>query len=120
MCFYVDSFQVPLESTFHLCVCVIQRQRLINTRSLTNGDSDVPVKGGSKRGVENGLPGVERGVRIRHDQEEGNETENEDNENNENDDEEEEGEGPFVPYRCPGTRWKHTCIFILSRTAMKL
>lgn len=84
-----------------------QRQRLINTRNLTNGDSDVPVKGGSRRGIENGLSGAERGVR-----EESNETENEDNENNENDEEEEEedGEGPFVPFQCPGTCWRGVCV----------
>lgn len=83
-------------------LCVIQRQRLINTRTLTNGDSDVPAKGGSRRGVENGLSGAERGARQ---DEAGNETENEDNENNENDEEEEEeeGEGPFVPHQCPGS-----------------
>lgn len=70
---------------------------------MTNGDSDVPVKGGSRRGIENGLSGAESGS-IRHD-DEGNETENEDNENNENDEEEEEveGEGPFVPFQWPGT-----------------
>lgn len=81
---------------------MIQRQRLINTRTLTNGDSDVTAKGGSRRGVENGLSGVERGARQ---DEAGNETENEDNENNENDEEEEEeeGEGPFVPHQCPGS-----------------
>uniref|UniRef100_A0A673AEF5 Solute carrier family 24 member 3 n=1 Tax=Sphaeramia orbicularis TaxID=375764 RepID=A0A673AEF5_9TELE len=81
-----------------------ERQRLINTRTLTNGDSDVTVKGGSRRGIENGLSGAERGVRVHHDDREaGNETENEDNENNENDEEEEEedGEGPFVPFQCP-------------------
>lgn len=84
----------------------MQRQRLINTRTLTNGDSDVPVKGGSRRSIENGLSGAERRVNARHDDREaGNETENEDNENNENDEEEEEEdrEGPFVPFQCPGT-----------------
>ncbi|XP_071403269.1 sodium/potassium/calcium exchanger 3-like, partial [Centroberyx affinis] len=83
---------------------ITERQRLINTRTFTNGDSDVPVKGGSRRGVENGLAGADRGVNGRHDDREaGNETENEDNENNENDEEEEEedGEGPFVPFQCP-------------------
>ncbi|XP_078144827.1 sodium/potassium/calcium exchanger 3 [Centroberyx gerrardi] len=83
---------------------ITERQRLINTRTFTNGDSDVPVKGGSRRGVENGLGGADRGVNGRHDDREaGNETENEDNENNENDEEEEEedGEGPFVPFQCP-------------------
>ncbi|XP_060943411.1 sodium/potassium/calcium exchanger 3-like [Limanda limanda] len=83
---------------------ITERQRLINTRTLTNGDSDVPVKGGSRRGIENGLSGAEKGVKVRHDDREaGNETENEDNENNENDEEEEEEEreGPFVPFQCP-------------------
>ncbi|XP_049927763.1 sodium/potassium/calcium exchanger 3 [Epinephelus moara] len=83
---------------------ITERQRLINTRTLTNGDSDVPVKGGSRRGIENGLSGAERGVSVRHDDREaGNETENEDNENNENDEEEEEedGDGPLVPFQCP-------------------
>uniref|UniRef100_A0A7N6ARP5 Sodium/calcium exchanger membrane region domain-containing protein n=1 Tax=Anabas testudineus TaxID=64144 RepID=A0A7N6ARP5_ANATE len=83
---------------------ITERQRLIHTRTLTNGDSDVPVKGGSRRGIENGLSGAERGVNVRNDdQEAGNETENEDNENNENDEEEEEedGEGPLVPFQCP-------------------
>uniref|UniRef100_A0A3Q0RMK6 Solute carrier family 24 member 3 n=1 Tax=Amphilophus citrinellus TaxID=61819 RepID=A0A3Q0RMK6_AMPCI len=83
---------------------ITERQRLINTRTLTNGDSEVPVKGGSRWGIENGLSVAERGVGIRHDDREaGNETDNEDNENNENDEEEEEedGEGPFVPFQCP-------------------
>ncbi|XP_074532218.1 sodium/potassium/calcium exchanger 3 [Halichoeres trimaculatus] len=83
---------------------ITERQRLINTRTLTNGDSDVPVKGGSRRGIENGLSGAETAVSSRHDDRDGgNETENEDNENNGNDEEEEEedGEGPFVPFQCP-------------------
>lgn len=73
---------------------------------MTNGDSDISVKGGSRRGVENGLSGAERGSGVhRDDRETGNETENEDNENNENDEEEEEedGGGPLVPFQCPGT-----------------
>ncbi|XP_039639713.1 sodium/potassium/calcium exchanger 3-like [Perca fluviatilis] len=80
---------------------ITERQRLINTRTLTNGDSDVPVKGRSRRGIENGLSKAERDVGD--DQEAGNETETEDNENNENDEEEEEeeGEGPLVPFQCP-------------------
>lgn len=82
----------------------MQRQRLISSRTLTNGDSDLPVKGGGRRGVENGLSGAERGIHHSN-QDTGNETENEDNENNENDEEEEEedGEGPFVPFHCPGS-----------------
>lgn len=104
LCVYVQG------CVSNTCVSVFmkQRQRLIHTRTLTNGDSDVPVKGGSRRGIENGLSGAERGVNVRNDdQEAGNETENEDNENNENDEEEEEedGEGPLVPFQCPGT-WK--------------
>ncbi|XP_034040330.1 sodium/potassium/calcium exchanger 3-like [Thalassophryne amazonica] len=88
---------------------ITERQRLINTRTLTNGDSDVTVKGGSRRGIENGLSGADRRVSIRRDDREmGNETENEDNENNENDEEEEEedGEGPFVPFQCPAGGFK--------------
>ncbi|KAM7385041.1 hypothetical protein PAMP_001140 [Pampus punctatissimus] len=79
---------------------ITERQRLINTRTLTNGDSDVPVKGGSRRGIENGLSGANA---HHDDREAGNETENEDNGNNENDEEEEEedGEGPFLPFQCP-------------------
>lgn len=65
------------------------------------------MKGGSRRGVENGLSGAERAVVMCHDDhDEGNETENEDNENNENDDEEADGEGPFVPFQCPGNCWR--------------
>uniref|UniRef100_A0A672HAP0 Sodium/potassium/calcium exchanger 3-like n=1 Tax=Salarias fasciatus TaxID=181472 RepID=A0A672HAP0_SALFA len=85
---------------------ITERQRLINTRTLTNGDSEVPAKAGGRQGVENGLSRAERAVKVRHDDREaGNETENEDNENNENDEEEEEeeeDEGPFVPFQCPG------------------
>uniref|UniRef100_A0A1A7YG27 Solute carrier family 24 (Sodium/potassium/calcium exchanger), member 3 n=1 Tax=Iconisemion striatum TaxID=60296 RepID=A0A1A7YG27_9TELE len=81
---------------------ITERQRLINSRTLINGESDIPVKGGSKRGVENGLSNAERRISIcNDDREPGNETEYEDNENNENDEEEEDGEGPFVPFQCP-------------------
>uniref|UniRef100_A0A8C7K345 Sodium/potassium/calcium exchanger 3 n=1 Tax=Oncorhynchus kisutch TaxID=8019 RepID=A0A8C7K345_ONCKI len=92
---------------------ITERQRLISTRPFTNGDSEVTVKVGSRRGLENGLGGPERGVKGRRghhgedgrgDMEAGNETENEneDNENNENDEEEEDvGEGPFVPFHVP-------------------
>ncbi|KAK6328721.1 hypothetical protein J4Q44_G00006990 [Coregonus suidteri] len=93
---------------------ITERQRLISTRPFTNGDSEVTVKVGSRRGLENGLGGPERGVkgRLGHHGEDdrggveaGNETE--DNENNENDEEEEEEEeeeaeeGPFVPFHAP-------------------
>ncbi|TNN30563.1 Sodium/potassium/calcium exchanger 3 [Liparis tanakae] len=77
---------------------IAERQRLINTRTFTNGDSDVPVRGGGRQSGENGMSGPERGggggggggVR-RDDQEAGNETENEDNENNQEEEEEEAG-----------------------------
>lgn len=90
-----------------------QRQRLISSRTLTNGDSDIPAKGvgGARRGVENGLAGAERGLR-RDGRDDGNETENEeteDNEHNDEEEEEEEGEGPFVPFQCPGTSNLHIC-----------
>lgn len=92
----------------------VKRQRLISTRPFSNGDSEVTVKVGSRRGLENGLGGPEKGVKGRRGHhgeddrggvESGNETENEneDNENNENDEEEEDvGEGPFVPFHAPG------------------
>ncbi|KAM6956768.1 sodium/potassium/calcium exchanger 3 [Aplochiton taeniatus] len=92
-----------------------ERQRLINTRPVTNGDSEVPAKSGSRRGTENGLAASERGLNGRRgrrgddEREAGHETENEDNENHENDEEAEEeeeeeveeGEGPFVPFQAP-------------------
>ncbi|XP_030627332.1 sodium/potassium/calcium exchanger 3 [Chanos chanos] len=94
---------------------ITERQRLINGR-FSNGDSEVTVKIPGRRGLENGLPGVESGLNgrrgLRRDDDRGGadagtdtENENEDNENNENDEEEEEedeNEGPFVPFRCPG------------------
>ncbi|KAJ8389869.1 hypothetical protein AAFF_G00113380 [Aldrovandia affinis] len=103
---------------------ITERQRLINSRSFTNGDSEVAVRVPGRRGLENGLGGAERGLNGRgggrgEDDgggggvEAGNdtETENEDNENNENDEEEEEeeeeegeeNEGPFEPFRIPGS-----------------
>ncbi|KAG9275408.1 sodium/potassium/calcium exchanger 3 [Astyanax mexicanus] len=93
---------------------ITERQRLINGH-FSNGDSEVTVKIPGRRGVENGLVGVERGLNVRrshHDDDRcgadagtDTENENEDNENNENDGEEEEeddNEGPYVPFRCPG------------------
>ncbi|MCI4376342.1 hypothetical protein PGIGA_G00187400, partial [Pangasianodon gigas] len=96
------------------CVC-LQRQRLINGH-FSNGDSEVTVRFPVRRGMENGIVGVERGLntwRNGHcdddtrgaDPGTDTENENEDNENNENDEEEEEedeNEGPFVPFHCPG------------------
>ncbi|KAL6101390.1 slc24a3 [Pungitius sinensis] len=96
---------------------ITERQRLINTQTLTNGDSEIPVKGGSRRGVENGLSGAERGSGVHRDEREaGSETENEDNENNENDEEEEEeedGGGPLVPFQCPAG-WSNKLKWLLA------
>ncbi|KAK2852593.1 hypothetical protein Q7C36_007794 [Tachysurus vachellii] len=95
---------------------IMERQRLINGH-FSNGDSEVIVKFPVRRGMENGIVSVERGLntwRNGHRDEEtrgadpgtDTENENEDNENNENDEEEEEeedeNEGPFVPFHCPG------------------
>ncbi|XP_024152492.1 sodium/potassium/calcium exchanger 3 isoform X2 [Oryzias melastigma] len=78
---------------------ITERQRLINTQTLTNGDSDVPPKG--RRGTKTGRSAAERRLSIRHsDQEAGVQMEDEKNGNDE--EEEEDGEGPFVPFHCPG------------------
>ncbi|XP_053250886.1 sodium/potassium/calcium exchanger 3 isoform X2 [Podarcis raffonei] len=92
-----------------------ERQRLINSRVYTNGESEVAIKVPAKRTVENGSGpsnSAERGANgARRDEEAaeaGNETENEndDNENNENDEEEEEEEeeesgDPYTPFDIP-------------------
>ncbi|KAK0676961.1 NCKX3 protein, partial [Pygoscelis papua] len=93
-----------------------ERQRLINSRTYTNGESEVAIKIPVKHVVENGTGpsnSAERGVNgTRRDEdmaEAGNETENEneDNENNENDEEEEEDDedddhgGPYTPFDLP-------------------
>uniref|UniRef100_A0A8C3IFN1 Ras and Rab interactor 2 n=1 Tax=Chrysemys picta bellii TaxID=8478 RepID=A0A8C3IFN1_CHRPI len=89
-----------------------ERQRLINSRAYTNGESEVAIKIPIKHALENGTGpsnSTERGVNgTRRDEdmaEAGNETENEDNENNENDEEEEEEEddndGPYTPFDLP-------------------
>ncbi|KAF5910111.1 sodium/potassium/calcium exchanger 3-like [Clarias magur] len=94
---------------------IMERQRLINGH-FSNGDSEVIVKFPVRRGMENGIVGVERGLntwRNGHRDDDtrvadpgtDTENENEDNENNENDeeeDEEDENEGPFIPFHCPG------------------
>lgn len=91
---------------------MFQRQRLINSRAYTNGESEVAIKIPIKHALENGTGpsnSTERGVNgTRRDEdmaEAGNETENEDNENNENDEEEEEEEddndGPYTPFDLP-------------------
>ncbi|MGH0185306.1 UNVERIFIED_CONTAM: hypothetical protein FKN15_017439 [Acipenser sinensis] len=91
---------------------ITERQRLINNRSFSNGDSEVALRISNMHRIENGLgTSSERGMNGRHGEEDGieagNETdnENEDNENNENDEEEEEdddNEGPLVPFELPG------------------
>lgn len=94
-----------------------QRQRLINSRAYTNGESEVAIKIPIKHTVENGTgPSSAPDRRVngtRRDDavaEAGNETENEneDNENNENDeeeeDDEEEDEGPYTPFDPPCKR----------------
>uniref|UniRef100_F7ENQ0 Solute carrier family 24 member 3 n=1 Tax=Ornithorhynchus anatinus TaxID=9258 RepID=F7ENQ0_ORNAN len=108
-----------------------ERQRLINSRTYANGESEVAIKIPVKHAVENGAApggsGPERAGngtqrdRRRHDAEDdddaagpGDETENEneDNENNENDEEEEDDEeeeedddeddeGPYTPFDPP-------------------
>ncbi|NWW92115.1 NCKX3 protein, partial [Rhynochetos jubatus] len=91
-----------------------ERQRLINSRTYTNGESEVAIKIPIKHVVENGTGpsnSMERSVSgTRQDEdmaEAGNETETEDNENNENDEEEEDDdddddhEGPYTPFDLP-------------------
>uniref|UniRef100_A0A8C8S1D1 Solute carrier family 24 member 3 n=1 Tax=Pelusios castaneus TaxID=367368 RepID=A0A8C8S1D1_9SAUR len=91
-----------------------ERQRLINSRAYTNGESEVAIKIPIKHAIENGTGpsnSSERGVNgTRRDEdmsEAGNETENEneDNENNENDEEDEEedddNDGPYTPFDIP-------------------
>ncbi|XP_029291440.1 sodium/potassium/calcium exchanger 3-like [Cottoperca gobio] len=91
-----------------------ERQRVINTTEtrvhrITNGDSDSATRAHGRRGVENGMGGVEQGLNGRcrlQRLESGNETENEneDNENNENGEEgegEDDDNGPVVPFKIP-------------------
>uniref|UniRef100_A0ABM5GA32 Sodium/potassium/calcium exchanger 3 n=1 Tax=Pogona vitticeps TaxID=103695 RepID=A0ABM5GA32_9SAUR len=90
-----------------------ERQRLINSRVYTNGESEVAIKVPVKHTMENGsglINVADRGTNgTRRDEEAaeaGNETENEtdDNENNENDEEEEEEEeesSPYTPFDPP-------------------
>uniref|UniRef100_A0A670K4U3 Solute carrier family 24 member 3 n=1 Tax=Podarcis muralis TaxID=64176 RepID=A0A670K4U3_PODMU len=99
-----------------LRMLINERQRLINSRVYTNGESEVAIKVPAKRTVENGSGpsnSAERAANgARRDEEAaeaGNETENEndDNENNENDEEEEEEEEedesgvPYTPFDVP-------------------
>uniref|UniRef100_A0A3P9C532 Solute carrier family 24 member 3 n=2 Tax=Haplochromini TaxID=319058 RepID=A0A3P9C532_9CICH len=89
-----------------------ERQRLINTTEtrvnrITNGDSESAARAQGRRGLENGMGGVEQGVNGRcrlQRLENETENENEDNENNENDEEgeeEDDKEGPLVPFKVP-------------------
>nr|XP_021399013.1 sodium/potassium/calcium exchanger 3 [Lonchura striata domestica] len=92
-----------------------ERQRLINSRTYTNSESEVAIKIPIKHVVENGTGpsnSAECGVSsTRRDEdvaEARNENENEDNENNENDEEEEDDddddddyEGPYTPFDLP-------------------
>lgn len=97
-----------------MIVLMFQRQRLINTMEtrvnrITNGDSESAARAQGRRGLENGMGGVEQGVNGRcrlQRLENETENENEDNENNENDEEgeeEDDKEGPLVPFKVPGT-----------------
>ncbi|KAM9314255.1 sodium/potassium/calcium exchanger 3-like [Pholidichthys leucotaenia] len=92
-----------------------ERQRLINTTEtrvnrITNGDSDSASRAQGRRGLENGLGGLELGLNGRRrlqrlESENETENENEDNENNENGEEgegEKDGNGPLVPFKVPG------------------
>uniref|UniRef100_A0A3Q4HEP1 Solute carrier family 24 member 3 n=1 Tax=Neolamprologus brichardi TaxID=32507 RepID=A0A3Q4HEP1_NEOBR len=74
---------------------------------ITNGDSESAARAQGRRGLENGMGGVEQGVNGRcrlQRLENETENENEDNENNENDEEgeeEDDKEGPLVPFKVP-------------------
>uniref|UniRef100_A0A8D0H2H6 Solute carrier family 24 member 3 n=1 Tax=Sphenodon punctatus TaxID=8508 RepID=A0A8D0H2H6_SPHPU len=104
-----------------------ERQRLINSKTYTNGESEVAIKIPIRHAVENGTGpsnSTDRGMNgNRRDEdmaEAGNEMENEDNENNEKDEEEEEEEeeeedndGPYTPFDPPckklfGFKWLFT------------
>uniref|UniRef100_A0A8C3QT97 Solute carrier family 24 member 3 n=1 Tax=Cyanoderma ruficeps TaxID=181631 RepID=A0A8C3QT97_9PASS len=92
-----------------------ERQRLINSRTYTNGESEVAIKIPIKHVVENGTGpsnSAEHGMDSTWQDEDvaeaRNKNENEDNENNENDEEEEEDddddvdhEGPYTPFDLP-------------------
>ncbi|GCB79198.1 hypothetical protein scyTo_0018722, partial [Scyliorhinus torazame] len=95
-----------------------ERQRLISSKTVSNGEPEVSIKMPAKHNIENGTGpsnSTERNVNGQRRGEEdktvaGNEreNENEDNQNNENDEEEEEedeGEGPYVPFHLPGGMW---------------
>lgn len=108
----------------------LQRQRLINSRTYTNGESEVAIKIPIKHVVENGTGpsnSAERGMNSTRREEDmaeaGTETENEneDNENNENDEEEDEDdddddhEGPYTPFDLPSKKLM-CCVVPESKT----
>lgn len=110
------------KSSISATLCLhLQRQRLINNRTYTNGESEVAIKIPIKHVMENGTGpsnSAERGVNgMRRDEdvaEAGNENENEDNENNENDEEEEEDDdddhgGPYTPFDLPSKKLLCLC-----------
>uniref|UniRef100_H3A9B1 Solute carrier family 24 member 3 n=1 Tax=Latimeria chalumnae TaxID=7897 RepID=H3A9B1_LATCH len=94
---------------------ITERQRLINSRTFTNGETEVTIRIPTKHTIENGTgpsSTAERSMNGSRRDEDGveagneteNENENEDNENNENDEEEEDdddNEGPYVPFEAP-------------------
>ncbi|XP_041038837.1 sodium/potassium/calcium exchanger 3 [Carcharodon carcharias] len=96
-----------------------ERQRLISSKTVSNGEPEVSIKMPAKHNIENGTGpsnSTERNVngqrreedRTEAGNERENENENEDNQNNENDEEEEEedeGEGPYVPFHLPVGMW---------------
>ncbi|XP_072121690.1 sodium/potassium/calcium exchanger 3 [Mobula birostris] len=94
-----------------------ERQRLISSKTISNGEAEVSIKMPGKHNIENGTGpscSAERSVSSQWREEDraeaGNEREmeNEDNQNNENDEEEEEeeeGEGPYVPFHLPVGMW---------------
>lgn len=118
---FLSPKEINLSFSKSLCL-YLQRQRLINSRTYTNGESEVAIKIPIKHVVENGTgpsSAAERGVNgTRRDEdvaEAGNETENEneDNENNENDEEEDDDEedhgGPYTPFDLPSKKRLGLC-----------
>ncbi|KAM6280953.1 sodium/potassium/calcium exchanger 3 [Porphyrio hochstetteri] len=107
-----------------------ERQRLINSRTYTNGESEVAIKIPIKHVLENGTgPGGagERGLNGTRREEDvaeaGTETEAEDNDNNENDEEEEEEdeddhEGPYTPFDLPSKKLPGFCVVPESKTQL--
>eukprot|EP00062_Callorhinchus_milii_P013195 gi/632961013/ref/XP_007896520.1/ PREDICTED: sodium/potassium/calcium exchanger 3 isoform X2 [Callorhinchus milii] len=95
-------------------IIINERQRLISSKNVSNGEPEVSIKIPGKHNIENGTgpscSSSERGVNCQNKDDDrtetGNETENEneDNDNNENDEEEEEEEVNnelYVPFHLP-------------------